>query len=77
MEKEIQIWEEGFAITGNTGTALLRGSYYAEDFDDAVKQLMFEKPELDIEWDRFGRGRHAVWGCELFDNEIDARKNFG
>jgi hypothetical protein len=33
--------------------------------------------EGDVDWDRFGRGRHAIWACEIFDNEAEARKSFG
>lgn len=52
------------------------GTYEAADLDDAVRQYM-ETHKGDVDWDRFGRGRHAIWGCEIFDNEAEVRKSFG
>jgi hypothetical protein len=75
--KEHEIWIEGYAATGESGTACLVGKYMAESFDDAVKLYMKDHPKINIEWDRYGRGRHANWACEIFNNEADARKHFG
>lgn len=74
---KIELWKEGFSITGHQGQASHIGTYYnVKDFDDAVKQYMNDYPD-EVEWDRFGRGRHAIWACEIFNNAIDARKSFG
>lgn len=36
--KEYEIWMEGYAATGEHGTASKIGEFLAEDFDDAVLQ---------------------------------------
>jgi len=74
--KNITLWMEGFAATGESGTAQCLGTYKATNLDDAVRQYMEVRPN-SIDWDRFGRGRHAIWSCEIFDNEEEARKSFG
>lgn len=76
VSRNISLWMEGFAATGESGTAQYIGTYNAKDLDDAVKQYMEVRPN-SVHWDRFGRGRHAIWACEIFDNEADARKSFG
>ncbi len=73
---KISLWMEGYAATGESGTAQCIGTYKAKDLDDAVKQYMAAHPD-SVDWDRFGRGKHAIWACEIFDNETQARKSFG
>lgn len=79
--KEWEIWMEGFAATGQSEKAQLIGVYEAETFDEAVQKYIqgeiAEHGTSTVELNRFGQGRHAIWGCELFDNETDARKSFG
>ena len=75
--KKWEIWMEGNGAQGNAGPAQLIGRHLAETFDKAVRQYAKENPDTTIDWDRFGKGRHAIWACELFDNEEDARKAFG
>ena len=74
--KEITLWMEGYAATCEHSPAQNLGTYEALDLDEAVKHYMEGHPD-SVEWDRFGRGRHAIWACEIFDNEVDARKSFG
>jgi len=76
VRRSISLWMEGFAVTGERQGASMIGTYEATDLDDAVKQYM-ETHKGDVAWDRFGRGRHAIWACEIFDNEGEARKSFG
>ena len=76
VRRSISLWVEGFAVTGERQGASMIGTYEATDLDDAVKQYM-ETHKGDVDWDRFGRGRHAIWACEIFDNEGEARKSFG
>lgn len=76
VSRSISLWMEGYAATGESGTAHCIGTYTATDLDDAVKQYMVAHPN-SVHWDRFGRGRHAIWACEIFDNEAQARKSFG
>lgn len=74
--KQFQIWMEGYAATGESGTAQMIGEYKAVDFNHAVKQ--YSDDHLNqVEFGRLGENRHSIWACELFDNEKDARKFFG
>lgn len=73
----ISLWEEGHRATGSTGTAKFLGSYMANDMDDAVEQYLKKHPESKQYHRRNEDGTHAIWGCVLYDNEIDARKTFG
>ena len=84
---KIQIWIEGHCATGESGTAEMIAEYDAKDFDAAVAQYMKDHPdEVDIyKPEHFytkadylnRRSKYKIWGCALFDNEIDARKAFG
>ena len=76
VRRSISLWMGGFAVTGQRQGASMIGTYEATDLDDAVKQYM-ETHKGSVYWDRFGRGRHAIWACEIFDNEEEARKSFG
>jgi len=70
------LWMQGFSASGQSQGASMLGTYQAVDLDDAVKQYI-KQNKSDVDWDRFGRGIHAIWGCKLFDNEAEARKSFG
>lgn len=70
------IWSEGFAITGNSSTAQLLGKYPAVSFDDAVEMHLQQHPASRA-YHTECEGVHTIWGCQLFDNETDARKSFG
>jgi hypothetical protein len=76
VNSSISLWMEGYAATGERGVAQCLGNYNAKTIDEAVKEYM-EKHPNSVDWDRYGRGRHAIWACEIFDNERDARKSFG
>ena len=66
--KTFKIWSEGYSITGNSSEAMFHGEIDAENFEDACAKLLGDK--LD-------KNRLSIWGCRLFDNELDARKSFG
>lgn len=65
-----EIWREGYRVTGNEATAEKVGEEEAETFAEACAKL-YEGI------DTFNSVRLTDWGCRLFDNENDARKNFG
>ena len=78
-KKPYTIWMEGYAATGERGGASILGTAFGENFPDAVETLKAEM-EKDPEkrgYFRVERGRFFYWGCQLFDNEQDARKGFG
>jgi hypothetical protein len=81
-KNEYQVWTEGYAATGQHGTAfqlnltnesctLWKGNTFQEACVNAMKSL---------EWDMEGYydpNRNSYWACRFFDNEQDARKSFG
>lgn len=75
----ITLWVEGYAATGEHGTAKCLGTWPGDTYEEAV--LNWKKAEWSSsEWGSFGRssgGRYDVWGCRIYDNEADARKAFG
>lgn len=76
---KIEIWQEGYSATGESGSAQLLGTYEADDFDDAVRQYKQAHPSVDVEEYQISLYKwvYSIWGCLLFDNEMEARKHFG
>lgn len=70
MIKVINVWREGYSINGNTEKAHCIGSVEASSLYEAV--LLIQDVQFEL-----NKGVLSVWGCRLFDNEIDARKLFG
>ncbi len=88
MPQTFEIWVEGYAATGEHGTAQMIGTGTGDTFDEAVQDYMKWNPKHGIKEN--GRGRYVsdeayknrrsnwnIWGCNLYDNEADARKSFG
>jgi hypothetical protein len=73
------IWSEGFATTGQSGQAMCHTDkpIEAESFNEAVRIFADANPDFDESLVRHKDGRWTYWGCNLFDNETDARKSFG
>ena len=73
---KISLWSEGFESTGQTGGAMFHGVFTAVDLRDAVKQfretITDDRSKKCVDVDRL-----TFWGCRFFDNEVDARRNFG
>lgn len=72
--KEFSVWSEGYCCTGQTGTAQYVGKGIGNTFQEACKDALLKK-----KWDMsyYDEKRNTYWGCAFYDNEIDARKNFG
>lgn len=72
--KQFEIWSEGYAATGDRGVAVLHGEAQGETFREAVLDFARRTPSFARHFDE----RHMEhWGCQLFDNERDARESFG
>ncbi len=79
---KIEVWMEGYIVTGMEGTPspahkIIEGDF--ETFDEAVETWV-EKHVVQA--DKYlskseKTGRWSYWGCGLYDNEIEARKTFG
>ena len=80
MEKHYQVWQEGFAATGGSCEGSFIGETKANSFDEAVIKLYGRKLDMEEdnpkEYRRLG-GRLCSWAMRFYDNESDARKDFG
>jgi hypothetical protein len=74
--KEIELWSEGYAATGQHSGATYHGCFIAKDLKDAVQQFKntiqdsYSKSLVNTE-------ELSYWGCKFFDSEFSARKSFG
>ncbi len=73
-QQKFEIWSEGYAATGDSGSAHFHGTAIGENFKDAC--ISFSNSNSEFK-EYFDPSRMTYWGCELFDNEIEARKSFG
>ena len=65
-----EIWGEGYAATGQSAGAYFFGKQEAKTFQEAC--------DIFFKDDKYYDSKHlSHWSCHLFDNEKDARKNFG
>lgn len=72
--KDFDIWCEGFVATGERGHATLLGHSKGEDLKDACVNYAKQNKEFAR---YFNENTMAYWGCQIYDNETDARKSFG
>ena len=72
--KNYEVWDEGFATNGNQSTAVYLGVYKAETFVNACRIAIMAN---DWDMNYFDEKNISYWGCKFYDNEKDARKNFG
>jgi hypothetical protein len=68
-----QVWMEGFVVMEGHATAEYLGEYEADSFLEACKKAADNHPG----YGGYNQKTNRIWGCQLFDNEIDARKGFG
>jgi hypothetical protein len=76
MSNVYQIWSEGWATTGQSSGATYHGTGTGNNFEEACKDFFVVRawPKIDS---YYHPGTNTYWGCNLFDNEADARKSFG
>lgn len=75
----VELWVEGFRTQGGGIVGARRlGFYEGPDYANAVMQF------LDSDWDRrnqgeidFASGKFRLFGCRIFDNELEAKESFG
>lgn len=71
-----EIWSEGYAASGDRGTAIFFGKEEGATFQEACDKFFAEyKKEESIK--NYDPKRLTYWACRLYDNETDARKSFG
>jgi hypothetical protein len=73
MSQYWHVWMEGYQATGERGEARKLGMIWAQSFPVAC--------EIAADYNGFkalyNRKTNRIWGCRLFDNEADARKEYG
>lgn len=73
-----EVWSEGYAATGERGSATYEGSVFADNFIEACEKVAGDKLDRGTDGKlHMYNGRPQIWACEMFDNEADARKAFG
>lgn len=90
MKKTYQIWSEGYSATGESSGAIFLGKFEGNNFDEAVENYNKQVTEDGMMARQNDRKRYRsdkdyenrksnwnIWACNLFDNELDARKSFG
>lgn len=77
------IWIEGYLATGMEGIPnkahKLASNIEANSFIEAVKKWYNSEPNALADYGDLTIKNNiaSLWGCRLFENEIDARKSFG
>jgi hypothetical protein len=74
IPKTFEIWSEGFKLPDQSGGATLHGKSEGATFVEACKNYAKTNSDFDKYFDATDL---SFWGCKLFDNETDARVNFG
>jgi hypothetical protein len=82
--KKFEVWMEGYAATGEREAAYKAGEVEARNFQEACHVLMCKQylEYIKKDWTKPGRWDYdpknlTYWSRQLYDNETDARKNFG
>lgn len=70
---QFTIWSEGYHVNEGRFPAFCLGEFTADTFAQACKKAAIHRDMESL----FDAQRLTVWGCRLFDNEMDARKSFG
>ena len=72
--KQYNIWSEGFRTNGEVSSAFFIGTSFGSNFKEACNNFAIK----DANFKRYYSSNDLTyWGCKLFDNETDARVNFG
>jgi hypothetical protein len=67
------IWVEGFRATGESAEAQFVATVEAKSFQKACDIIAKQKGWGDL----YDKDRLTWWVCRLYDNEQEARKDFG
>lgn len=73
--KKYSLWMEGYQATGDHASATYLGEFEAKTFREAVEKWSYTLSKKDASL--LNLKTCSYWGCNIFDNEEDARKHFG
>jgi hypothetical protein len=74
QETRFEIWAEGYRASGDSAPAHLVGTSYGKSFKEAVERYADSDISFRMNYDP---DKMTHWGCNLFDNETDAKKVYG
>jgi len=72
-----EIWVEGYQVLDEMFPATFQGDYYGNIFSEAIENWITMR---NIDKEKAIKYYNNNWyylGCQIFDNEEDARKKFG
>lgn len=72
--KVYEIWSEGYRATGEEGSATFHGTMRGDSFHQACDRLAEHHSAFAKYYET---DTMTYWGCQLFDNEKDARARYG
>ena len=75
--KNYEVWTEGYTATGENSKATFHGIFLGSTFKDAVYNYIKTLSKGSQQYFKENNSELRFWGCRFFDNEIDARKNYG
>lgn len=77
--KKYSLWQEGYAVTGQSSTAIYLGEFEGNSFNESCDNWAKTLNEEESKCYNPGTDKYrpSYWACRIFDNEIDARKSFG
>ena len=70
--KTYDVWREGYEVSGNSSKAVKVATVDATDMSFKTACAKHFKNDST-----YNSVRNTLWGCQLFDNEADARESFG
>lgn len=79
---KIEVWEEGYATTGEHCETTLAGTFEAQDFEGACQQLLAQRRSNPAGWGladkmhRIENGIHYWWGCKWAPTAKTANQDF-
>lgn len=71
----IELWEEGYETNGMSTRDQFAGTFWAEDYEDACRQLVDRRMRNPEGWGtvdvmhRVENGVHYWWGCRWYENK--------
>lgn len=68
--QEFEIWAEGYACTGESGTATFKGRANGETFKAACASFFRGDPN-------YNERQNSWWCCKLYSTRAQAQRSFG
>ena len=73
----IEVWTEGYAVTGDSSRARFLGHFRADTLLEAFRMWVERDHESRRSYADFESDPPTFWSCRVYDNEASARASFG